>query len=111
MRIAFRKSDTWRYVFFAGLAMSASWLHPADAADAQPVQVASADGTQVAYNDTQVETVTVSARRKSENEQDVPISLTAVSADTLAANGITNALKLNTLVPSLQVISFNARNT
>jgi iron complex outermembrane receptor protein len=111
MRFTFRKSDTWGYVFFAALAIFAFWLHPANAADAQPLQVASADGAQVAYNDTQVETVTVSARRKSENEQNVPISLTAISADTLAANGVTNALKLNTLVPSLQVISFNARNT
>lgn len=58
-----------------------------------------------------VETVTVTARRKSENEQNVPISLTAITGDALAANGITSALKLPQLVPTLQVISFNARNT
>lgn len=58
-----------------------------------------------------VETVTVTARRKSENEQAVPISLTAITGDALAANGITSALKLPQLVPTLQVISFNARNT
>lgn len=60
---------------------------------------------------TGVETVTVTARRKSENEQNVPISMTALSADALQANGITNALKLTSLVPSLQIVSFNARNT
>jgi len=58
-----------------------------------------------------VETVVVTARRKSENEQNVPISLTAIGGDTLQANGITNALKLTELVPSLQIVSFNARNT
>jgi iron complex outermembrane recepter protein len=58
-----------------------------------------------------VETVTVTARRKSENEHNVPISMTVVGGDTLKVNGIQNALKLTELVPSLQVVSFNARNT
>ncbi len=78
------------------------------------------DGAAIAQERTQVaseltsggvETVTVTARRKSENEQNVPISLTAIGGDTLQANGITNALKLTELVPSLQIVSFNARNT
>lgn len=111
MRLTFKKSDLWAYAIFAGLIAFVLWLHPASAADAQPVQVASVDGTQVAFNDTQVETVTVSARRKSENEQNVPISLTALTGDTLVNNNVTSVLDLNTLVPSLQVISFNARNT
>jgi len=59
----------------------------------------------------EVETVLVTARRKTENAQNVPISLTAVTADTLAANGITSALKLQQVIPSLDVISYNARNT
>jgi iron complex outermembrane receptor protein len=58
-----------------------------------------------------VETVTVTARRKSENEHNVPISMTVIGGDTLKVNGIQNALKLTELVPSLQVVSFNARNT
>src|ERR1700681_2037807 len=58
-----------------------------------------------------VEVVCVTARRRTEMAQDVPISLTAVSGDTLEANGISNVLKLNQLVPSLQVLSFNPRNT
>ena len=53
----------------------------------------------------------VSARRRSENQQNVPISLTALTGDSLDANGVSNTLKLTELVPSLQVLSFNARNT
>jgi iron complex outermembrane receptor protein len=57
------------------------------------------------------EVVCVTARRRTERAQDVPISLTAVSGDTLEANGISDLLKLNQLVPSLQILSFNPRNT
>ncbi|MEI9930195.1 MAG: TonB-dependent receptor [Rhizomicrobium sp.] len=72
-------------------------------------QVAAAD-TVVASGEG-VETVTVTARRKAENEHNVPISLTAIESSTLRDNGISNALKLTELVPSLQIVSFNARNT
>ncbi|HYK78045.1 MAG TPA: TonB-dependent receptor [Micropepsaceae bacterium] len=64
--------------------------------------VAIADSPEVVY---------VTARRRTERAQDVPISLTAVSGYTLEANGISNVLKLNQFVPSLQVFSFNPRNT
>jgi iron complex outermembrane recepter protein len=55
--------------------------------------------------------VVITARRHAENAQDVPISLTAITADKLSDNGVTNTLKLQQLVPSLQVLSTNARNT
>jgi iron complex outermembrane receptor protein len=70
--------------------------------------------TQVADNvaaTNRVETVIVTARRKSENEQNVPISETVLSPDVLSNNHITSAVKIDELVPSLQAISFNARNT
>jgi iron complex outermembrane receptor protein len=57
------------------------------------------------------EVVFVTARRRTERAQDVPISLTAVSGYILEANGANNVLKLNQFVPSLQVFSFNPRNT
>ncbi|HMI95072.1 MAG TPA: TonB-dependent receptor [Micropepsaceae bacterium] len=57
------------------------------------------------------EVVYVTARRRTERAQDVPISLTAVSGYTLEANGVSNVLKLNQFVPTLQVFSFNPRNT
>jgi len=92
-------------IVLAASALAALVLSPAQAQE----QVAAADT--VLASGEGVETVTVTARRKSENEHNVPISMTALSSDTLQANGVTNALKLTTLVPSLQIVSFNARNT
>jgi iron complex outermembrane recepter protein len=84
-------------------------------AGAQSTQIASntpgvASNSNVA-DASQVETVTVTARRKSENEQNVPISMSVVTGEALSDNGISSALRLSELVPSLQVLSFNARNT
>ncbi len=87
-------------------------LRPAHAEDPKPSgqQVAATDVADNGTNDA-VETITVSARRKSENEQNVPISMTVVTGSALSDNGISSALRLSELVPSLQVLSFNARNT
>ncbi|MEN3953302.1 TonB-dependent receptor [Iodidimonas sp. SYSU 1G8] len=60
---------------------------------------------------TVIEGILVTARRKQEVAQDVPIALTAISEETLSKNNITNILEMKQLVPSLQVISFNPRNT
>jgi len=111
MRKAFRFSDLLNYAVFAALFLTVLGLRPAHGADAANTEVASAGDSTNLLALNQVETVVVSARRVAENEQDVPISLTALTADGLAANGISNTLKLTQLVPSLQVVSFNARNT
>ena len=95
------------FAIAAGLALS-SLCGTATAA------TGAADGNEKecpAVGEGNVEVVCVTARRRTERAQDVPISLTAVSGYTLEANGISNVLKLNQLVPSLQVFSFNPRNT
>ncbi len=89
----------------SGPAMAATQASPPPDTAVAANDAASAGGAEG------VETVIVTARRKSENEQNVPISLTALSSGTLQANGIANALKLTELIPSLQIVSFNARNT
>lgn len=45
--------------------------------------------------------IIVTAQRRSENLQNVPIAVTAISADTLAAKGVTDTKLLATTVPSL----------
>jgi iron complex outermembrane recepter protein len=109
MRDAYGKPNFWTYAVIAALFVFVLWQHPAHAAETVSAdqQVAAADVS----NTSAVETVTVSARRKSENEQNVPISMTALTGDALSDNGISSALRLSELVPSLQVLSFNARNT
>ena len=50
-----------------------------------------------------IETVVVTAERRPEAQLNVPLTVTAISGDTLRAHSITNALQLQTLVPGLTV--------
>lgn len=58
-----------------------------------------------------VETITVTARRREEKLQDVPVAVQVTSGAKLAAAGISNIVQLTQLTPTLQVLSPNARNT
>ncbi len=59
----------------------------------------------------QVGAIIVTARRREESAQAVPIALTVTTAQTLEQSGIANVVQLTQLVPTLQVLSPNARNT
>lgn len=48
--------------------------------------------------------IVVTAQRRSENLQSVPVTVTAVSNEQLAASGVTNVQQLSSLVPSLSVV-------
>lgn len=62
--------------------------------------------------DTMLEEVIVTAQRKSENVQDVPISMTVFSEEQIANANMTNASDLTTLTPSLTVDTrFGYENT
>ena len=53
----------------------------------------------------------MSARRRDESAQEVPIALTVVSSETLEKTGNYTLTQIQQIVPSLQVFSFNPRNT
>jgi len=55
--------------------------------------------------------IIVTARRRDEDAQSVPIALSVVDARALAATGNYSLGQIQQLVPSLQVFSFNPRNT
>lgn len=55
--------------------------------------------------------VTVTARRREENVQQVPIAVSVVSGATLDAQGTYNISRLTQLTPTLQFYSQNPRNT
>jgi len=55
--------------------------------------------------------IVVTARRREENVQDIPIALSVVSNELLDSTGTNNVGQLTQLVPSLQVLSSNPRNT
>jgi iron complex outermembrane receptor protein len=68
-----------------------------DAADAAPAAKQQEAGTTLTE-------VIVTAQRRSENLQDVPIAVTALSADQLAASGIQNTTELNAVIPGLTTV-------
>ncbi len=55
--------------------------------------------------------ITVTARRRDESAQDVPIALSVVGAEQLAATGNFSLGQTQQIVPSLQIFSYNPRNT
>jgi iron complex outermembrane receptor protein len=57
------------------------------------------------------ETITVTARRVSEDLQDVPIPVSVLTEDFIAESGAFNVGRLREFVPTLQFYSTNPRNT
>ena len=58
----------------------------------------------------EVTEVTVTARRRTENVQHVPIAITAISAGQIESSGDYRLDQLKQLVPSVQTLTFNPRN-
>jgi iron complex outermembrane receptor protein len=72
------------------------------AEDTQPTQGTTAQPVPPAREDA-LQEIVVTAQRRRENLQDVPITVTAVTADSLAAVGITNTADLVNVVPGMLV--------
>jgi iron complex outermembrane receptor protein len=90
------------------LAVSAAWTALLAAA---PVFAAEGDVIVAADAAGDVDELVVTARRREENAQDVPIALTVLGGGTLEKTGAYNVQQLTQLAPSLQFSSFNPRNT
>ncbi|MET0284639.1 MAG: TonB-dependent receptor [Polyangiales bacterium] len=58
----------------------------------------------------QLDAITITARHRVENIQDVPIAVTAVTARDLEASGNFTLRQVQNQVPSLQILGFNPRN-
>ena len=87
----------------------AALLSYAHAAPAQELPVVAAQPD--AAVETELAEVTVTARRRGEAAQDVPLPITVLDADALERSGNFNVIKLQQLTPSLQVYSSNPRNS
>src|ERR1700755_2512404 len=61
--------------------------------------------------DNTVKEVIVTARRRAENVQSVPVRLAVVTSETLDKTGAYNVGRLSQIQPSLQFYSQNPRNT
>ena len=79
------------------------------AAPASPPAPAAAQPTQAAESSQGV--IMVTARRREESAQDVPVAISVVGGDTLDNVGAFNVQRLQQLTPALNMYSSNPRNT
>ena len=100
----------------AVLLIAPAAAHAADDSSAEAAQTA--DTAEIAAADAwsadawSADAIIVTAsRRREENVQDVPIAITTLSADAIERRGDYTLQQLQQQVPSLQVFSFNPRNT
>ena len=97
-----------RLLFVSTAALStAAWAAPGAPA-APAAEVASADAADAQPGDGQI---VVTARRRSEAIQDVPLAISAISGEALSQTGANNVNRLTQLQPSLQFYSTNPRNS
>ncbi|AUW59371.1 TonB-dependent receptor [Sphingobium sp. SCG-1] len=96
-----------RRALLAGVALTA--INFPQTTLAQPLAPVDASA-EIAADDAGAEII-VTARRRDESAQDVPIALSVVGAEQLAATGNFSLGQTQQLVPSLQIFSYNPRNT
>ena len=76
----------------------------------QPLQAEEAAAAPVAA-EANLEVITVTARKREENVQDVPIAISVLTSQDLEKTGTYSTEQLTRLQPSIQLISSNPRNT
>jgi len=91
-----RPSRALRAELLVGAAVGAVSLFAASGAAAQ------AEATSAAAPITTVDEITVTAQKRAENVQDVPLAITAVRGETLAAMNITQPQQLSLIDPSVR---------
>ncbi len=93
-----------------GLAVTfgASTVHAQEAAPAT-AQAPQDDAVQSA--NPRGDVIVVTARRRTETAQDVPLAISVIRGDSIEATGNFNVVKLQQLAPTLQVYVTNPRNT
>ena len=94
---------------FAGSALSALVsAAPAFSQSAEPAAFEAGDGAGVGDSG---DVIVVTARRRSEEVQDVPISISVVDSKAIEQTGAYNLSRLTQLQPTVQFFSSNPRNT
>lgn len=89
------RTSSRRRIFCCGTAIASLFM--ADAAAAQDARTVEAN------SDTQLEEITVTANKRGEPMQNVPVAVTAISSSLATAVGITDVSSIQTAVPGLQI--------
>jgi iron complex outermembrane recepter protein len=101
-----------RPFLFASAALVPFVFHAADAfAQAVPLPVPPSEGSADASDDDTSGEIVVTARRRAEAAQDVPIALTALGGEALTRQGAFSIQSVSQQAPTLQYTSSNPRNT
>jgi iron complex outermembrane receptor protein len=82
---------------------SLSAMLPSSVLHAQALAAAATAATAAGGDSGTLQEVVVTARRRTENLQDVPLTVSAVTADTIQTQAITNLQDLNSFVPNLKI--------
>ncbi|MFM6829439.1 MAG: TonB-dependent receptor [Novosphingobium sp.] len=106
-------SSVQRHLVLGGAAISAlAFGATAQAAETDVQPAAVGEPLAEAASDAGGETIVVTAsRRRDEDVQDVPVAISVITADALEKRGDFTLGQIQQQVPSLQVFSFNPRNT
>ena len=89
------------------LLLAAEPAHAEEAAEEAAAAAATGESVQAAYGND----IVVTARRRSETAQDVPIAISVVGGDQIDNTGAFNVGRLQQLAPALQFYSSNPRNS
>ena len=117
MLVTVQLSAPARRAVFVGLLLSSvagaafAQAPTPQAQDAATAAAPAAAVEQAATAPGSVGTVVVTARRREESAQEVPIALSVATGQTLEQTGINNIVMLPNIVPTIQVLSPNGRNT
>jgi iron complex outermembrane recepter protein len=90
----------------ASASFIASGVHAADSVPAAAAADAAAE-----QSSPRGEVIIVTARRRAETAQQVPLAISVIRGDSIEATGNFNVVKLQQLAPTLQVYTTNPRNT
>ena len=100
-----------RYLLLASVAGTSIIASSAQAQDASQTSPQSAADSAEQASSARGEVIIVTARRRAETAQEVPLAISVVRGDSIEATGNFNVVKLQQLAPTLQVYTTNPRNT
>ena len=106
--VAFSKRPSFRSALYSSAAALVLAMNAASVFAAEDTQIAAAPAATSAQG---VEEVVVTARRREEDVQTVPIPVTVLNAGLVADAGAFNVNRLKELIPSVQFYSSNPRNS
>ncbi|UZW55291.1 TonB-dependent receptor [Sphingobium sp. JS3065] len=100
-----------RFLLLAGVAGASIIASSAQAQDASQTAPQSAADHSEQASSARGEVIIVTARRRAETAQEVPLAISVIRGDSIEATGNFNVVKLQQLAPTLQVYTTNPRNT